>query len=414
MAYFNGVETVFSPLSISSDGVVLQTTKEVVITENGEVTISADDGYAGMVKLLATIDVPAVEEWQAGVVYEPDDIVTFNGVYYICIKKTQGYLDDPESFPDEWEKVNGTLGGYKGEYSANASYSAGDIVTLNGSIYQANVDDPATPPDNNMANHWTVLYSGTNSQPSGTLSITENGTHDVTNYASVSVNITTYKGEYDDSVAYKQGDIVVYQGNVYQCTSDMSSGGCNPVDMSTYWNGGTPLNSNITQVEEWGSGNSYTEGTIVTYNGVYYICILTHGGYPASPDNDSERWSKVNGSSGGDSSSGLVTLKAGTYTLSTSAYYSNYTELPYRFEITESISGSYSLVNSSISGTENGSFSNMKFSGVGSSQCPDAPYINMYFDGAFVVSYNRGGTITINSDTQVSATFYTAFMGIVA
>ena len=57
-------------------------------------------------------------------------------------------------------------------------------------------------------------------QPSGTLTISENGTHDVTNYASAVVSISSYKGEWTAGTTYNTDDIVTYQGNVYRCLNE--------------------------------------------------------------------------------------------------------------------------------------------------------------------------------------------------
>lgn len=96
-------------------------------------------------------------EWQAETVYYPNDIAIYNGVYYICIMMTQqgAVLQTPDITPTWWERINGE---YKGEYDSTVTYSIGDIVTLDGSVYQAIVDNPQTPPDNDMANHWTVIH----------------------------------------------------------------------------------------------------------------------------------------------------------------------------------------------------------------------------------------------------------------
>lgn len=288
---------------------------------------------------------------------------------------------------------------------------------------------------NNSTNLQTILAT-VNSLPeasTGTaaviesLNITANGTYtasgETDGYSPITVSVpTSYKGEYSDSTAYVVGDIVTYNGNVYQCTSDTTAG-YNPVDMTIYWNGGTPLNTDtaLVAVEEWGRGNAYTEGTIVTYNGVYYICTTTHDGYPASPDNDSERWEKVNGDSSGAVS--LVTLSAGTYTLNTqSPYNANYGMHSYRYEISEYFS-SGACYYTTDGGTTETTFTHLKLTGVGGGNCPDAPYTYAYFYNGDPSSNSTIGTvdsmtgtngqcsIIITSDTQVSALFYSVFMG---
>ena len=96
-----------------------------------------------------------IGQWQGGKVYNPDDIAIDNGIYYICIKTTQGGWQTPENTPTEWKRLNGS---YKGAYDEVESYSIGDIVESNGNIYQANRDNPISPPYNDMGAHWDLLY----------------------------------------------------------------------------------------------------------------------------------------------------------------------------------------------------------------------------------------------------------------
>ena len=57
--------------------------------------------------------------------------------------------------------------------------------------------------------------------------------------ASKAAGSGTYKGEYNDAVSYTVGDVVLYQGDVYQCTvNTVANNGYNPVDWGSYWNNG--------------------------------------------------------------------------------------------------------------------------------------------------------------------------------
>lgn len=109
--------------------------------------------------LIGSYEGSTIGKWQEYKVYNPNDIVIYNNIYYICIKTTQGGWENPENTPTEWERLNGS---YKGTYNEAESYNVGDIVEKNGSIYQANRDNPMTPPDSNMAGHWTELYLNEN------------------------------------------------------------------------------------------------------------------------------------------------------------------------------------------------------------------------------------------------------------
>ena len=132
------------------------------ITENGTHDVSR---FASVtVAVTPMIIGAAVTEWNAGNVYNPGDVVIYDDVCYMCIKTTQkdAVLSSPDITPEEWERINGE---YKGEYDSTVTYSIGDIVTLDGSVYQANEDPPQSPPNNDMGNHWTVIHECVKPQP---------------------------------------------------------------------------------------------------------------------------------------------------------------------------------------------------------------------------------------------------------
>lgn len=181
------------------------------ITENGTHDVSR---YAS-VTVAVTPMIAAVTEWNAGNVYNPGDVVIYDDVCYICIKTTQkdAVLQSPDITPEEWERVNGE---YKGEYDSTVTYSIGDIVTLDGSVYQANEDPPQSPPNNDMGNHWTVIHECVKPQPEevplfdGTINI-ESG-------------FTTISGSYviDESKAF---DLLQAYGKVKTFKVNFSAGG---------------------------------------------------------------------------------------------------------------------------------------------------------------------------------------------
>lgn len=136
---------------------------EKTITENGTYTPGDDcDGFSKVtVQVAETVGTATAKDWQAGVVYNPGEIVIYNGEYYVCIKTTQGFLDDPEHFPDEWECISG--GGYKGPYDYGTAYKAGDVVTFEGDAYLCMTDCEVmnSPVDHPMA--WQQLNTALNS-----------------------------------------------------------------------------------------------------------------------------------------------------------------------------------------------------------------------------------------------------------
>ena len=173
---------------------------------------------------------------------------------------------------------------------------------------------------------------------------------------------------------------------------------------------------------EYSSDVTYSAGDLVTCNGILYKAKQDNPSTP--PDNDMmscwEQLSSGGSGSGGSGSESLVTLKGGTYTLNTtSPYNSKYGVHPYRYDITESVSGTFTK------GTESGMFSRIKLTGVGGNSCPDAPYTYAtFYDSSDNLAGSLSGmdsagtdwtcSITIGSDTQVSSLFYSVLMGMMA
>lgn len=146
-----------------------------------------------------------------------------------------------------------------------------------------------------------IVRVAPNIQP---LTITENGTYpasgDVDGYSPIIVNVptegggSTSVGEWSpETNAYNPGDLVTYKGVYYICIKALSIGAVmnNPEADTDSW-------ARLSIVGEWSpETTAYNIGDIVTYNGVYYICIkaLPIGAVMNAPDVDTDSWERVNG-----------------------------------------------------------------------------------------------------------------------
>lgn len=157
MAYIKGNKILFSPnVNITRVGgnTTIQGVKYVQIKENGVLPINADSGYDGMVKVIATVNVPNESSWcgeyAEGTVYKTGAIVSYEGNVYLCIKDLDE-MQDPTN-TEYWEMLN--------------EESGGTVEVI---------------PDGYI-------------KPSGTIDITENKTVDVTRYASAKINVPIPSG----------------------------------------------------------------------------------------------------------------------------------------------------------------------------------------------------------------------------
>lgn len=167
---------------MDESGVAVYDVERYIMTESGELkvqlvieTASGGDWRSSVkrfrildsIKAKTTITPISPSEWSPETnAYNVGDIVTRYGIYYICIKALPigAVMSTPEGDAESWKRINGT---YRGEYSEAEKYNAGDIVEKNGNIYQSNTDNPLTPPDNDMAGHWTLLFESESGGGSG-------------------------------------------------------------------------------------------------------------------------------------------------------------------------------------------------------------------------------------------------------
>ena len=160
-------------------------------------------------------------------------------------------------------------GGYTGDYSSNERYYKGDIVTYNGNVYEAQE---------------TMTEEGDRGNPE----------EDVMYWKKLNAPLGQYKGEWVEWVSYSENDIVTEDGNVYRCLID----NCVEYRPSEYkdmcWEqlntasgGGGAYKGEF----EWSA--SYVEGDVVTSNGdVYLVTCPTPNGVPSI---EYFGWTKLNG-----------------------------------------------------------------------------------------------------------------------
>lgn len=88
-------------------------------------------------------------EWQAGVVYSVDDVVTYNGLEYICIGEHTSQAGwEPDVTPSLWSENSAEPAA--GEWAPDTAYAVNDVVTYNAVEYtclQAHTSQVGWEPD---------------------------------------------------------------------------------------------------------------------------------------------------------------------------------------------------------------------------------------------------------------------------
>lgn len=145
---------------------------------------------------------------------------------------------------------------------------------------------------------------------------------------------SSYRGEWQAIQTYEQDDIVYFSGNMYKANS--SSTHFPPTENTgMYWTKLTAISGAYRG--EWEAGYTYYQTELVLRNGNIYQCI--NGSNTQDPKTSTMYWTKLNTS--GDAVA--VALAQGTYTnIRGNDMNSAYQLCPHRFELWEQVYGLYS------------------------------------------------------------------------
>lgn len=135
---------------------------------------------------------------------------------------------------------------FKGAYSGSTAYELNDVVRYGGNLYVYKNVLEASGNLPTVTTHWDLMLEGID-----------------------------FKGAYDNSTAYKIGDLVTEGAKGYICIADSTG---NRPPNGTYW---TTIVDGIQYEGEYAGGTTYQPGDVVSYGGSAYICTLrTTGNAP--------------------------------------------------------------------------------------------------------------------------------------
>ncbi|NBR25545.1 MAG: hypothetical protein EBU08_17560, partial [Micrococcales bacterium] len=132
---------------------------------------------------------------------------------------------------------------FKGTYSGSTTYELNDVVRYGGNlyVYKYTLETSANLPTN--ATYWDLMMEG-----------------------------ISFKGTYNNSTAYKIGDLVSEGGKGFICILDSTA---NRPPNGTYW---TTIVDGLQYEGEYSGSTTYQAGDVVSYGGSAYINILRSTG----------------------------------------------------------------------------------------------------------------------------------------
>jgi hypothetical protein len=232
--------------------------------------------------------------WTAGQASELNSIVYHNGSIWIY----KGYYTTSEPGTQNDWALYGDL-----TFSLNYVYANGDIVEYNGNYYITTNGGWATGSVPGTNGAWTQLTvpAFTGNVPNNTEYTTYNGLFYVALQGKVTGKDRTVvpgslesKGiwqaintqEWQQYNTYNNGDLVMYQGDVYELANSLNSSDI-PGTTQNSWNGMATIYYN--------SLNTYTLGEYVVYNGGVYVVVNATNANQGAPGTIENAWNRLSG-----------------------------------------------------------------------------------------------------------------------
>jgi len=258
-------------------------------------------------------------DWSADRTYVADDVVSFGGKSYICIKNHTSSTDFQTDFTDaipKWDIVSdGTS--WQGDWEPETAYAPGDVVKYGSIVYIAETGHTSATfaaPDylglEADLEKWTEFATSFDWKGDWTVGtrfkindlVRYGGYVYLCNTAHVSAATETlgleadqakwtlfsdglvYLGDWQTAVRYKVNDVVKYGGNVFICTAPHTSTGF--VADEANWD---VFIEGFQFEDSWNNSTNYQIGDTVTYGGYVYVAKTNNSGaQPTASPNDWE------------------------------------------------------------------------------------------------------------------------------
>lgn len=247
--------------------------------------------------------------WEAGTDYKRDDVVSYGGSSYVCIRThtaEDNFYDDLNfTFPGDtapspaWVVMTEGVA-WRGEWQNSTFYNIGDIVLFGGSVYYcieghqggSSLNDDLDKwetytfgrrfvgewePNTNYGLRAFVKYGGQiyTCIEGHTSASEEQGLEADQSKWSVRFDGVEYVGVYQQDFRYKANDLVFYNGTLLRCntgyTSESEGFDSSKWDVEFF---GQEFE------EEWNANQFYGIGSVVRYGGWLYYATAANNGKP--------------------------------------------------------------------------------------------------------------------------------------
>ena len=203
--------------------------------------------------------------WSSGTLYNPGDLVRYNGIVYRAITSHTSAVnpvDGLEANQSAWTIVAKTEL-WQGDWTTGWPYKVNDLVKYGGQVYRC------------ITKHTSAASQDAGLEP------------DISKWEIV-IQQVEYKSNWQQSTRYNVNDIVKQGGSLWKCNAKHTSIG---TFSSGYWDlyiDGLQIEANA-----WTNTATYQRGDIVKYGGYVYRALQNHSGSQPLPT-PTAFWSIVN------------------------------------------------------------------------------------------------------------------------
>src|SRR6056300_380582 len=195
-------------------------------------------------------------DWSASRAYVADDVVSFGGKSYICIKNHTSSTDFQTDFTDaipKWDIVSdGTS--WQGDWQPEFTYAPGDVVKYGSLVYIAETGHTS-------ATFAAPDYLGLEA--------------DLNKWTPFATSFD-WKGDWTINTRFKINDLVKYGGYVYLCNTAHVSSATVALGLEADQSKWTLFTEGLNYLGDWTTAVRYKVNDVVKYGGNVFIAITPH------------------------------------------------------------------------------------------------------------------------------------------